>query len=153
MTSPGTGPTTGVHDRRTTIEEGTHLKGSLVSKCAIEVKGHIEGEVTAPALLVAATGAVHGRVKVGEIRSQGELAGEFDANVVQLSGVVRDSTVIRAKSLEVKLATPEGKMQVVFGECSLEVGAESPPLDAQVRAPAVRTVSVRPPPPTDANGH
>jgi cytoskeletal protein CcmA (bactofilin family) len=153
MTSPGTGPMTGVHERRTTIEEGTHLKGSLVSKCAIEVKGHIEGEVTAPTLLVTASGAVHGRVKVGEIRSQGELAGEFDASVVQLSGVVRDNTVIRAKSLEVKLAAPEGKMQVVFGECSLEVGAESPSLEAPPRPPPVRTVSIRPPTPTDANGN
>jgi cytoskeletal protein CcmA (bactofilin family) len=153
MTSPGTGSTTGMHDRKTTIEEGTHLKGSLVSKCAVEVKGHIEGEVTAPALLVTASGAVHGRVKVGEMRSQGELAGEFDANVVQLSGVVRDSTVIRAKSLEVKLAAADGKMQVVFGECSLEVGAEPPPHEAQVRAPVVRTVTVRPPTPSDANGN
>lgn len=147
MTSPGTGG----HDRKTTIEEGTHLKGSVVSKCAIEVRGRIEGDVTAPALVVTASGAVSGRVKVGEIRSQGELAGEVDATVVQLSGVVRDSTVIRAKSLEVKLSPPEGKMQVVFGECTLEVGAEPSQADAQPRPPAVlRPVSVRPP--ADANG-
>ncbi|HXX68196.1 MAG TPA: polymer-forming cytoskeletal protein [Polyangiaceae bacterium] len=145
-----TSPTAGVHERKTTIEEGTHLKGSLVSKCAVEVKGRIEGDVTAPALFVAASGAVHGRVKVGEIRSQGELSGEFDANVVQLSGAVRDNTVIRAKSLEVKLAPPEGKTQVVFGECSLEVGVEPTQLDAQSRAPAVRALGARPP--TDANG-
>lgn len=151
MTSPTTGVHDG-HDRKTTIEEGTYVKGSLVSKCAVEVKGRIEGEVTAPALFVASSGAVSGRVKVGEIRSQGELAGEFDANVVQLSGVVRDSTVIRAKSLEVKLSPPEGKMQVVFGECSLEVGAESAPVEAQPRPPPppARPLSVRPP--SDANG-
>jgi len=152
MTSPGAGTMTGVHDRKTTIEEGTHLKGSLVSKCAIEVKGRIEGDITAPALLVTASGAVHGRVKVGEIRSQGELAGEFDANLVQLSGNVRDSTVIRAKSLEVKLASPEGKMQVVFGECSLEVGADAAQVDAQPRPLVARPISIRPPP-SDANGN
>ena len=153
--------------RKTTVEEGTHFKGAISSSCPIEVKGRIEGDVTAPALSVSAGGAVHGRVKVGEIRSQGELAGEFDADTVQLSGTVRDNTVIRAKSLEVKLSPAEGKMQVVFGECSLEVGADAPPAQlarlpeppARISdppksaepAPApVKTTSVRPP--ADANG-
>jgi cytoskeletal protein CcmA (bactofilin family) len=110
--------------RKTLVEEGTQFKGSLSSDCPIEVKGRIEGDLNAPALAVSPSGAVHGRIKVGEIRSQGELAGEFDADLVQLSGTVRDNTVIRAKSLEVKLAPPNGKMQVVFGECELEVGSE-----------------------------
>jgi cytoskeletal protein CcmA (bactofilin family) len=112
------------HGRKTLVEEGTQFKGSLASNCPIEVRGHIEGDVSAPALSVSATGSVHGRVKVGEIRSEGELAGEFDADVVQLSGTVKDNTVIRAKSLEVKLAPASGKMQVIFGECELEVGSE-----------------------------
>jgi cytoskeletal protein CcmA (bactofilin family) len=111
--------------RRTLVEEGTHFKGSLVSDCPIEVKGRIEGDLTAPALAVSASGAVHGHVKVGEMRSEGELAGEFDADVVQLSGTVKDNTVIRARSLEVKLVPPNGKMQVIFGECELEVGGDS----------------------------
>ncbi len=33
-------------------------------------------------------------------------------------GMVKDNTVIRAKSLEVKLAPASGKMQVIFGECA-----------------------------------
>jgi cytoskeletal protein CcmA (bactofilin family) len=110
--------------RKTLVEEGTSFKGALSSNCPVEVKGRVEGDVVAPALSVSATGSVHGKVKVGEMRSYGELAGEFDADVVQLSGSVKDNTIIRAKSLEVKLAPAEGKMQVVFGECRLEVGAE-----------------------------
>jgi cytoskeletal protein CcmA (bactofilin family) len=154
-TNPGPG-------RKTLVEEGTHFKGSLSSNCPIEVKGRVEGDLTAPALAVSASGAVHGKVKVGEMRSQGELAGEFDADVVQLSGTVKDNTVIRAKSLEVKLSSPDSKMQVVFGECSLEVGAEAPPANVAVPAPPAEppprlseapkapTPSVRPP--ADANG-
>jgi len=65
------------HDRKTLVEEGTQFKGSLSSNCPIEVRGLIEGDVSAPALSVSASGAVHGRVKVGEIRSEGELAGEL----------------------------------------------------------------------------
>jgi cytoskeletal protein CcmA (bactofilin family) len=110
--------------RRTLVEEGTQFKGSLSSDCPVEVKGRIEGDVTAPVLTVSATGAVHGHVKVGEMRSEGELAGEFDADVVQLSGTVKDKTVIRARSLEVKLLPSKGKMQMIFGECDLEVGGD-----------------------------
>ncbi len=112
--------------RKTLVEEGTHFKGSMSSDCPIEVKGRIEGDLSAPALSVSASGAVHGKVKVGDIRSEGELAGEFDADTVQLSGTVKDNTVIRARSLEVKLVPPTGKMQVIFGECQLEVGGEQP---------------------------
>jgi cytoskeletal protein CcmA (bactofilin family) len=152
-------PKSTTNDRKTLVEEGTQFKGSLSSNCPIEVKGRIEGDVTAPALSVAAGGAVHGKVKVGEIRSQGELAGEFDADIVQLSGTIKDNTVIRAKSLEVKLSSPTSKMQVIFGECELEVGGDQPQTDLVVQAAerAAKTLSARPPktdsiPPADTNG-
>jgi cytoskeletal protein CcmA (bactofilin family) len=117
-------PKTPAAGKKTTVEEGTEFRGSLNSSCPIEVKGFVEGELTAPGLTVSSTGAVHGKVKVVEITSEGEIAGEFDADVVRLSGVVKDNTVIRAKSLEVKLAPANGKMQVIFGECELEVGED-----------------------------
>jgi cytoskeletal protein CcmA (bactofilin family) len=116
---------------RTLVEEGTQFKGSLSSKCPIEVKGRVEGDLQAPSLTVSATGAVHGKVKVAELLSEGEIAGEFDADLVRLSGVVKDNTVVRAKSLEVKLTPANGRMQVIFGECALEVG------DAPTREAAV----------------
>ena len=116
---------------RTLVEEGTQLKGSLSSKCPIEVKGRVEGDLNAPSLSVSSTGAVHGKVKVAELYSEGEIAGEFDADLVQLSGVVKDNTVVRAKSLEVKLTPANGRMQVMFGECALEVG-EAPTREAAV---------------------
>src|SRR5690349_18391900 len=90
--------------RETVVEEGTDLKGALSSKCPILVRGKIEGNVTAPSLRVSVTGAVHGTVKVGEIESEGELSGEFEADLIRLSGRVKDKTVLRAKSLEVKLS-------------------------------------------------
>jgi cytoskeletal protein CcmA (bactofilin family) len=144
------------HGRKTLVEEGTTFKGSLSSSCPVEVKGNVEGDITAPALSVSASGTVHGRIKVGEMRSQGELAGEFDADAVHLSGTIKNSTVIRAKSLEVKLAPAEGKMQVVFGECQLEVGTEeasrvsvTPPAEAP-SAPADRSPKAPSVPPEHA---
>jgi cytoskeletal protein CcmA (bactofilin family) len=112
------------HNRVTVVEEGSELKGTLTSSCPIEVRGRVEGEIETPSLTVGASGAVHGRVKVGRVRSEGELSGEFDADSVELAGVVRDNTVIRARTLDVKLASSKGKLQVIFGECELSVGDE-----------------------------
>jgi cytoskeletal protein CcmA (bactofilin family) len=110
--------------RKTLIEEGTEFKGALTSTCAVVVSGKVDGEVEAPSLTVSATGAVYGKVKVSEIRSEGEIAGEIDADTVTLSGRVSNNTIIRSKSLEVKLASENGKLQVSFGDCMLEVGEE-----------------------------
>ena len=110
--------------KHTVVEEGSSFKGTLTSSCPIHVHGRIEGDLETPSLTVSATGVVHGKVKVGMVRSQGELAGEFDADSVELAGAVRDNTVIRARSLEVKLASTRGKLQVIFGECELAVGDE-----------------------------
>jgi cytoskeletal protein CcmA (bactofilin family) len=117
-------------NKHTVVEEGSSFKGTLTSSCPIHVHGRIEGDLETPSLTVSATGVVHGKVKVGMVRSQGELAGEFDADSVELAGTVRDNTVIRARSLEVKLASTRGKLQVIFGECELAVGDEPTEHDA-----------------------
>src|SRR3954465_11712968 len=116
------GSTGSATEKRTLVEEGTTFKGTLTSTCPIFVKGGVEGDIQAPSLPVAPGGTVSGKVKAGELKSEGALAGEFDVEKVQLSGSVKDNTVIRAKSLEVKLSSTTGKMQVVFGETELEVG-------------------------------
>jgi cytoskeletal protein CcmA (bactofilin family) len=124
-------------NKHTVVEEGSSFKGTLTSSCPIHVHGRIEGDLETPSLTVSATGVVHGKVKVGMVRSQGELAGEFDADSVELAGIVRDNTVIRARSLEVKLASARGKLQVIFGECELAVGDEPTEHDAIEPAPAL----------------
>jgi cytoskeletal protein CcmA (bactofilin family) len=135
--------------KNTIIEEGTEFKGTLTSSCPIDVRGRIEGEVTTPALTVSKSGAVHGRAKVASVHSEGELSGEFDADTVELAGSVRDNTVIRARSLQVKLASERGKLQVIFGECELSIGDE-PTAHDPVEPPA--RVSAEPPPEMAAVG-
>ena len=103
-------------DKTTVVEEGTHFKGSFSSNCPVVIRGKIEGDITAPSITVSKTGAVHGNVKVGEIQSGGEIAGEFDADAVELSGIIKDKTIVRARSLAVNLSSENGKMQIVFGE-------------------------------------
>lgn len=121
--------------KRTLIEEGTELKGTLTSSCPVVVLGRLEGQMTGPSVDVAESGVLSGRAKVKELRSRGELAGEFEADNVELSGRVHDKTIIRAKSLEVKLQRTDGRLELMFGECELAIG------DAPDKAAAVREAS------------
>jgi cytoskeletal protein CcmA (bactofilin family) len=110
--------------KHTLVEEGTEFKGTMSSSCPIVVMGKVEGDITGPVIHVTPSGIVSGVVKVKQLRSDGELAGEVEADTVEISGRVRDRTVIRARSLEVSLSVQKGGMQVVFGECELAVGDE-----------------------------
>jgi cytoskeletal protein CcmA (bactofilin family) len=146
LKNPGaSGGGAGATEKRTLVEEGTTFKGSLSSTCPILVKGSIQGDLEAPSLTVAATGIVSGKVKAGELKSEGELSGEFDVEKVVLSGTVKDNTVIRAKALEVKLAVTGSKMQVVFGEVQLDIG-DQPTREKAESAKAGENGKSAPPP-------
>jgi len=119
MDKPGSG-VAGVSPPSTWVEEGTLFKGRFSSRGPVVVLGKIEGDITAPSLDVRRTGAVCGTGRLGEIRSEGELSGEFDAEVAHLSGVVRDKTVVRARWLHVRLSPTDCKMQLLFSECKDE---------------------------------
>jgi cytoskeletal protein CcmA (bactofilin family) len=121
MTDNNNNRPTGKH---TLVEEGTEFTGTLSSKCPIVVMGKVEGEVSGPVIHVTPSGVVAGNVKVKDLRSEGELAGEVQAETVRIAGRVRDHTVIKAKSLEVSLSVTKGGMEVVFGECELAIGDE-----------------------------
>ena len=135
--------------KHTLVEEGTEFKGTMSSNCPIVVMGKVEGDVTGPIIHVTPSGVVAGIVKVKELRSAGELAGEVEADTVQISGRVRDRTVIRARSLDVSLNVSKGGMQVVFGECELAVGDE-PNKEAAVAAALAPPATPTPPTTTAA---
>src|SRR5688572_12040803 len=119
--------------KQTLVEEGTEFKGTLKSSCAVVVNGTIDGEVDAPEITITRSGAVLGAIKAKKVRSQGTLSGNVDAGDVFLAGSVRSNTVIKAKSLEVRLGSSDkGQLEVTFGECNLEVG--EPPRDEESNA-------------------
>lgn len=113
---------TSTQGRQTIVEAGSEFSGKLNSKVDILAHGRIEGELSAPALRVSSTGAVHGKVRVTSLESEGEVSGDLEADTIRLGGAVRDNTVVKAKTLEVRLAGEAGKSQVVFGECELQIG-------------------------------
>ncbi len=108
--------------KQTTIAEGTVIDGSIRSEGQINLSGVLKGKLDAPALDVTPTGKVQGKIKVGELRSSGEVSGEILAETAELGGRVADQTVIRAKNLQVKLSKEEGGVKVSFGNCELQVG-------------------------------
>jgi cytoskeletal protein CcmA (bactofilin family) len=108
--------------KQTLVEEGTEFVGTMRATCPIVVRGAIEGDVNAPAISVTSTGSVSGNVKAQRVDSHGVLAGSVEADEVSLAGEVRSDTVIRARSLEVKLAADKGRLEVTFGNCVLDVG-------------------------------
>jgi hypothetical protein len=109
------------------IAEGTSCKGTVTSECPVTVSGAIDGELSAPALVVTESGSVNGKVKVEDLHSDGSISGEIEAETMQLSGKVLDNTAIQAKSLEVKLSSNgSDKLQLIFGMATLDVGADAP---------------------------
>ena len=131
--------------KHTLVEEGTEFKGTMSSSCPIVVMGKIEGDIAGPIIHVTPSGVVAGVVKVKNLVSAGELAGEVEADTVQISGRVRDKTVIRARSLDVSLNVTKGGMQVVFGECELAIGDE-PNKEAAIAAATTPPSPVAPSP-------
>ena len=124
------GQTDAKPNSRTFIEDGTEFKGQLTSACHIVVCGSIEGEIKAPKLTITESGTVVGQVRAERIYSEGVLAGTIDADELYLSGQVRSDTVIRAKSMEVKLSQEGRRYEVTFGTCTLAVG-DDPRAEAQ----------------------
>ena len=129
--------------KHTLVEEGTEFKGTMSSSCPIVVMGKVEGDVAGPVIHVTPSGVVAGNIKVKDLHSGGELAGEVEADTVRISGRVRDRTVIRARSLDVSLQATKGGMQVVFGDCELAIGDE-PNKEAAIAAATAAPAPVVP---------
>ena len=136
-------------EKRTVVEAETEFRGTITSNCPVVVLGKVDGELEAPAIDVSNTGEVVGTIKAEKIRAEGTLAGEVDAGDLYLSGTVKKDTVIRARSLEVKLARRGGQLELTFGEGIDAVEPEeveqaveaksaphTPPADAPTSSPA-----------------
>jgi cytoskeletal protein CcmA (bactofilin family) len=127
-------------DKRTLIEQGTEVKGTIKSTCPVVVNGRVEGELSAPELDVSITGTVRGNIKAERLSSRGTLSGNIDAGDLFLSGSVGSKTVIKAKNLEVKLAPDQGRMELTIGECTLDIGDE--PTRERRAEPSVKAASL-----------
>jgi cytoskeletal protein CcmA (bactofilin family) len=126
--------TNGRSGKRTLIDEGTELKGSVKSTCPVVVMGRIEGDVSGPSVEIAEKGTVIGKVKALQFASHGDMYGEIEAESVELSGKIRDGTVIRARSLDIKVNRQGPREPIQFGDCELFIGDEPDKAAAIARA-------------------
>jgi hypothetical protein len=113
----------------------------------VVVNGRLEGELSAPELEITTTGVVQGNIKAERLSSRGKLSGNIDAGDLFLSGSVGSKTVIKAKNLEVKLMPEQGRMELTFGECTLDIGDE--PTKERRAEPSLKSV----PAPTPSLAH
>lgn len=135
--------TNGRSGKRTLVDEGTELKGTIKSTCPVVVVGKVEGDITGPSVEIAEKGVVSGTVKATEFSSFGEISGRVDADSVELSGKIRDGTVIRAKSLDIKVNRQGPRDPIQFGDVELWIGDEPDKAGAIARASAL-TQEARP---------
>lgn len=129
--------------RHTVIEEGTEISGKLKSGVPLVIKGKLDGELDAPAVAVAASGALTGKAKVGKLVSEGLLSGQFEADSVRLAGKVGNKSSIKTRTLEARLTNDKG-LEVTFGECVLTVGDEPSEPKGQPPPPAAKTEPAAP---------
>jgi cytoskeletal protein CcmA (bactofilin family) len=128
--------TNGRTGKRTLIDEGTELKGSVKSTCPVVVMGRVEGDVSGPSVEIAEKGTIIGKVKAAQFASHGDMFGEIEADSVELSGKIRDGTVIRARSLDIKVNRQGPREPIQFGDCELFIGDEPDKAAAIARASA-----------------
>ena len=102
-------------EKKTIVEEGTELRGSINATCPVVVQGSVHGEVSSPSVEISTTGRIAGKTTTGTLTSNGHVAGEIDVDHARLAGTVAPKTVIRASTLDVKLAHPTGKIELRFG--------------------------------------
>jgi cytoskeletal protein CcmA (bactofilin family) len=133
MSDSANGRTSG---RRTLVDEGTEFKGTIKSSCPVVVAGRVEGDISGPSIEIAEKGFVSGTVKAPEVVSRGEVSGQIDAENLELSGKIRDGTVIRARSLDIKVGRVGPRELIQFGECELSIGEEPNKAAAIARAGA-----------------
>lgn len=110
--------------KKTQLEQGTEISGTLTSDRAVVIHGRFSGELQAPELTVTETGAVEGKIKTDKLASSGTLSGDFEAEEISLSGTVLPNTRIRAHLLEVGLMRNSGPQEVILGTCQIEAGED-----------------------------
>jgi cytoskeletal protein CcmA (bactofilin family) len=120
--------------KQTLVEAGTVLEGTLKSSYPVVVNGTIDGEIDAPTLSIGSSGVIVGVIRSTTLRSQGTVSGRIDAGEVFLSGIIVERTVVKARRLELKLASSEkGLVNVTFATGNDEptdVGSELHPSGA-----------------------
>ena len=100
----------------TIVQEGSDFRGDFTSSCPIVVNGRIKGDVKAPTVTVTNSGALHGNVEAKSIACRGSVSGVLEADTIELSGAIAQSTIIRAQRLRLNIESTSGRIELAFGK-------------------------------------
>jgi cytoskeletal protein CcmA (bactofilin family) len=113
----------------TVVEEGTHFRGDLTSRCPVIVKGRIEGDLKAPTVTVTASGALLGNIEAKTISCKGSASGVLEADAIELSGAIARNTIIRAQRLNLDVESTSGRIEIAFNQAVTVKNSKFPPAE------------------------
>lgn len=90
--------------RRSILAADLEIEGDVTSIGPVDVQGRVAGQVKAPGILIAPTGAIDGTALAHDLSVQGHISGTVEAHTVSLSA----SAVIQADVTHERIAIEAG---------------------------------------------
>lgn len=90
--------------RRSILAADLVVDGDVASTGPVDVQGRVAGQVKAPDILIAPTGAINGTALAHNLSVQGHISGSLETHTVSLSA----SAVIQADVTHERIATESG---------------------------------------------
>jgi cytoskeletal protein CcmA (bactofilin family) len=98
----GTLPTTGLASGRSHFTAGSKLTGDLQVPGLVELLGHVDGKVTADAIMIEESGSVDGELHAARIAIKGQFKGKIFGGTVNLHSSARVSGEIFYEALSIE---------------------------------------------------
>ncbi len=92
-------PTTGLASGRSHITAGSKLTGDLQVPGLVELFGHVDGKVTADAIMIEESGSVDGELHAAKVSIKGRFEGKIFGSVVNLHSTAKASGEIFYETL------------------------------------------------------
>lgn len=98
----GTLPTTGLASGRSHFTAGSKLTGDLQVPGLVELLGHVDGKVTANAIMIEESGSVDGELHGAKVSIKGQFEGKIFGGVVTLHSSANVSGEIFYETLSIE---------------------------------------------------
>jgi len=98
----GTLPTSGLASGRSHFTAGSKLTGDLQVPGLVELLGHVDGKVSADAIMVEESGSISGELHAASIAIKGQFDGKIFGDVVNLHSSAKISGEILYETLSIE---------------------------------------------------
>jgi len=101
-TASGTLPTKGLASGRSHFTAGSKLTGDLQVPGLVEILGHVDGKITADAIMIEESGSVDGELHAANVAVKGKLKGKIFGGTVNLHASAKISGEISYEALSIE---------------------------------------------------